>query len=170
MNSICSGAATTSSSMDPALRWLAIGLQLSTLQLFLAHPFLLPCSARCGTWLTASWHTKRPTIIWTMRPIGLGTFPRKADRSIGYPRPRVSVIRGLLRQCDWILGFFAELMRYPRCGMCLDHRSSPRRARFWCVGGVLRAQRWCSISRSAGECVRSQRPFPGWFPELCRWC
>src|SRR6202022_3776954 len=125
--------------MEPALRWLAIGLHLSTLQLFLAHPSLLPCSARYRTWLTASWNKKRPTSIWKIRPIGLGTFQRKGDRIIGCPKPRASVIIGLLRRFDWILWFFAEFNSYPRCGTCLDHRSSPRRARFWCVGGALRA-------------------------------
>src|SRR6478752_333529 len=100
-----------------------------------------------------------------MRPIGLRTFPRRADRIIGCPKPRASVIRiRLLTRFDWILGFFAELLRYPRCGMCLEHRSSPRRVHFWWVGGALRVQRWCSTSRSAGECVRSQRCFPGWLP------
>ena len=53
-------------------------------------PIPPPSSARCRTWLTASWHTKRPTIISTIRPIGLRTFPRKADRIIGCPRPRAS--------------------------------------------------------------------------------
>jgi hypothetical protein len=40
----------------------------------------------------------------------------------------------------------------------------------WCVDGALRTQMWCSTSRSPGECVRSQRRFPGWLPGLCRWC
>ena len=63
----------------------AVGLRLSILQLFLAHPSLLPSSARCRTWLAASWSTKRPPIIWKIRPIGLRIFPRKADRIIGCP-------------------------------------------------------------------------------------
>src|SRR4029077_5920332 len=157
-------------STEPVLRWLAIGLPLFTLPLFLAHPSLLPCSARCRTWLIASCHTKRPTIISTMRPIGLGTFQRKADRIIGCPKPRASGIIGLLRRFDCTRWSFTELTSYLKCGTFLGHRSSPRRARFWCGGGALRAQRWCSTSRSAGECVRCQRRFPGWLPGLCRCC
>ncbi len=42
---------------------------------------------------------------------------------------------GLLRRFDWTRWSFAEFKSYPNCGTCLDHRSSPRRARFWCVGG-----------------------------------
>src|ERR1700756_1704398 len=114
MNSISSGAGTTWFWTDPALRWWVIGLHLFILRLFLARPFLLPCSARCGIWLIASQNKKRPRIIWKIRPIGLGTFPRKADRIIGCPRPRARVIRiGLLRRCNWTLGSFAGLTSYP---------------------------------------------------------
>jgi hypothetical protein len=83
-------------------------LQLSSLQLFLARPFLLPSSARCRTWSAASWNTKRPPIISKIRPIGAGSFHRKADRIIGYPEPRESVIR---------IGLFA-----PNSKTRTDHR------------------------------------------------
>ena len=35
---------------------------------------------------SASRNTKRPPIIWKIRLIGAGTFPRKADRIIGCPK------------------------------------------------------------------------------------
>src|ERR1700757_4029560 len=88
--------------MDPVLRWLAIGLQLFTLQLFLENLPLLAFSARCGTWLSVSWHTRRPPIIWMIGLIGLAIFRRKADRFIGCRWPRARVIgMGLLHRCGW---------------------------------------------------------------------
>ena len=150
---------------------MSIGLHLSTLQLFLTHPFLLHSSARCRTSFAASRITKRPPNIWKIRPIGAGPFHRKVDPMIGGPKPWVRMIRiGLLPQFDWTPRSFAGLTSYLTYGTCLDHRSSPRRAHFWCMGGALVAQRWCSTSRSPGECVRSPRRIPGWFPGWCRWC
>src|ERR1700758_3634365 len=109
--------------MDPALGWSAIGLQLFTLRLFLESLFLLRFSVRCGTWLTASWHTKRPPIIWMIRPIGLAIFRRKADRFIGCRWPRARVIRmGLLHRCGWTRWLLAGFKSYPGCGTCLDRR------------------------------------------------
>ena len=90
-----------------------------------------------------------------------------------YRLPQVAGERDLLAFCAGSIGPcgpWPGSTSYPRCGMCLDPRLSPRRARFWCVGGALRARRWCSTSRSAGEYVRSQRRFPGWLPGWCRWC
>ena len=100
----------------------------------------------------------------------IGTFHRKSDRMIGCPKPRARLIRiGLLRRCNWTLWSFAELKSCPTCGTCLERRSSLRRARFWCVGGALGAQRWCWTSWSADEYVRSPRRFPGWLPGWCGW-
>ena len=65
--------------------------------------------------MTASQHTKRPPIIWKIRPIGAGTFHRKADRIIGRPKPPASVIRiRLLRRFNWTrpsLGRIKELSK-----------------------------------------------------------
>ena len=82
------------------------------------------------------------------------------ERDPYWPSASVQLDPVVLRQVE-------ELSKF---GTCLDNRSSPRRAHCWCVGGALRAQRWCSTSRSAGESVQSQRRFPGWLPGLCRWC
>jgi len=98
--------------------------------LFLARPFLLRSSARCRTWSAASRSTKRPPIIWKIRPTGARTFPRKADRIIGYLRPRANLIRIVLpRRFNWTLWSFAEFTSCPEHGTCLGHRSSPRRER-----------------------------------------
>ena len=58
-------------------------------------PFLLPSSARCRTWLTPSWTTKRPTIICEDRGLlDYRIFRPKADRRLSVARrPRASVIR-----------------------------------------------------------------------------
>src|ERR1700677_4109090 len=106
--------------MDPESRFLPIGSQLSTLQLFLRQPFLLPSLARCKTWCGARQNTKPPPITWKMRPTGLGTFHRKADRVIGCRKPRVRVRHiHLLRRFDWTPRSFDKFKSYPRYGTCL---------------------------------------------------
>ena len=49
-----------------------------------------------------------------------------------------------------------------------EQRSLPRRAHFSSVGSALTVQRWCSTSRSVGECIRIRSCFPGWLPRLYR--
>ena len=65
-------------------------------------------------------------------------LPRKAGRIIGCPKPRASVIRTRLpRRFNWTRRSSAESKSYPKCCASVDHRSSPRRAHCWCVGGAL---------------------------------
>ena len=64
----------------------AVGLPLSTLQLFLANPSRLPTSARCRTWWIANRTTKRPPIIWKIRPIGAANLPPESGPDYRLPQ------------------------------------------------------------------------------------
>ena len=46
----------------------------------------VPSSARCRTWLTASWNTKRPPIIWKIRPIGARNLPAESGPHYRLPQ------------------------------------------------------------------------------------
>ena len=120
-------------------------------------------SARCGTWLAASWNMKRPPIIWKIEAYWSENLPpgKRTGLSVAPGRGRAGSV---LAVCAGSIG---PVRRRPNqrvvqgVGTSVDHRSSLRRARFWCVGSALTVQRWCSTSRSAGECVQSQRLLPG---------
>ena len=120
--------------------WLAIGLHLSTPPLSLAHRSRLPSSARCRTWLTANRSTKRPPdyledqAYWTEN-----LPPESGPVLIGCHKPRTSADPNR-PFCAGSTGPGApspSRRSYPTSGICLDHRSSPRRARCWCAG-------WCA--------------------------
>ena len=91
------------------MRWWAIGLQLFTLQLFLASPFLpaffgsLQDLVDCELEYEASDDYLEDQAYWTRN------FPRKAGRITGCRKARANVIRiGLLRRFNWTLRSFAE--------------------------------------------------------------
>ena len=115
----------------------AVGLPLSTLQLFLENLSRRPTSARCRTWWIANRTMKRPPIIWKIKPIGARTFHRKADRIIGCPKPPADATRTrLLRRFNWTRPSSAKSRSYHQdLRMPSIRRSSPRRAHYWCVGG-----------------------------------
>ena len=90
-------------------------------------------------------------------------------RVISCPKPRATGKRiGRLSRFNWTRPSSAESKIYPKGWASVDHRSSPRRAPYWCVGSTLTVQKSCSTSRSAGECIHRQSCFPGWLPVLCR--
>ena len=128
-------------------------------------------------WLTARPHQHRVGVrgfqrrIWRIRPTGRRTFRREVDRITCCPELGASGIRiGLLNRSNLILPPSTESNGYPKCLASVDHRSSPRRARSWCVRTAMTGQtRLYWTSRSAGGSGPSQRRFPGWSPAWSRW-
>ena len=116
----------------------AIGLPLSTLQLFLENPSRLPTSARCRTWWTASRTYEASTdyledqAYWSSEP----STGKRTGLSVAPSRERDVIRTRLLRRFNWTRPSSAKSRSYPRSGMCrryVGHHRGVRTFGAWVV-------------------------------------